>query len=56
MTAANSLHMAFDCDVILGGYVGGYLEDWIGGVARVGGGTQSLRRRRNLPEGVPLPG
>ena len=30
VTAANSLHMAFDCDVILGGYVGGYLEDWIG--------------------------
>lgn len=28
--AANNLHMAFDCDVILGGYVGSYLEEWIG--------------------------
>lgn len=30
VTAANNLHMAFDCDVILGGYVGSYLEEWIG--------------------------
>lgn len=30
VTAANNLHMAFDCDVILGGYVGSCLEDWIG--------------------------
>lgn len=26
----NNLRMLFDCEVILGGYVGGYLEDYIG--------------------------
>ncbi len=27
--AVSNLRMAFDCDIILGGYVGGYLEDYL---------------------------
>ncbi len=28
--AISNLRMAFDCDVVLGGYVGGYMDGWLG--------------------------
>ena len=38
--AVNNLHMSFDCDVIVGGYVGAYLEDF-------GGPLRALLEERN---------
>lgn len=33
--AINNLHMVLDCDIILGGYVGSYLEDYIEEIRRM---------------------
>ena len=43
--AVNNLHMSFDCDVIVGGYVGAFLEEF-------GGRLRSLLEARNtfLPD------
>lgn len=38
--AVNNLHMSFDCDVIVGGYVGAYLEEF-------GGPLRTLLEERN---------
>ena len=38
--AVNNLHMSFDCDVIAGGYVGAYLEEY-------GGALRGLLEERN---------
>lgn len=38
--AVNNLHMSFDCDVIVGGYVGAFLEEF-------GGPLRSLLEKRN---------
>ena len=38
--AVNNLHMSFDCDVIVGGYVGAYLEEF-------GGALRTLLEERN---------
>ena len=38
--AVNNLHMSFDCDVIVGGYVGAFLEEF-------GGPLRSLLEERN---------
>lgn len=56
VTAANSLHMAFDCDVILGGYVGGYLEDWIGALRELAEERNPFDDGGTYLKGVPLPG
>lgn len=33
-TAVNNLRMSFDCSVIIGGYVGAYMEDYVGDLER----------------------
>ena len=38
--AVNNLHMSFDCDVIVGGYVGAFLEEF-------GGPFPSMLEERN---------
>lgn len=38
--AVNNLHMSFDCDVIVGGYVGSYLEEF-------GGSLRAMLEERN---------
>ena len=44
----NNIHMALDCDVILGGYLSGYIEDWFPELQRhvaagsLGGGAESV--------------
>ena len=47
--AVNNLHMSFDCDVIVGGYVGAFLEEF-------GGPLRSMLAERNTfqPEALYL--
>ncbi len=40
--AVNSLRMAFDCTVILGGYVGAYLEPYMGELRRLAAGRSTF--------------